>query len=90
MRQHHRVIATYTIRVAGATACATSCVLPAVGSPVPMSRNWRTPRSAARQRTARIKKARFARTSVMIPGLAAIACSAASRSAAKLSLPPSQ
>jgi hypothetical protein len=36
------------------------------------------------------QEARFARTSVLIPGLAAIACSAASRSAAKLSLPPSQ
>ena len=39
---------------------------------------------------ARHNRAFLARASATIPGLAAIACSAASRSAAKLSLPPSQ
>src|SRR5215831_19060338 len=36
-------LSTYTIRDSGATCCATSCVFSAVGSPVPMSRNWRMP-----------------------------------------------
>src|ERR1035438_8419505 len=39
-----------------------SCVLSALGMPVPMSRNWRIPASAARKRTPRARNARLART----------------------------
>ena len=83
-------LSTYTIRESGATAWATSWVLFADGMPVPMSRNCLIPSSADRYRTARARNARFARTRVRSPGVTASTRSAASRSAAKLSLPPSQ
>ena len=41
-------LSTYTMRASGVTACATSCVFSMAGSPVPMSRNCRTPASLAR------------------------------------------
>ena len=41
-------LSTYTTRVSGATAWATSWTLGLVGMPVPMSRNCRTPASSAR------------------------------------------
>src|ERR1035441_5752880 len=80
-----RSLSTYTIRDSGAVRCATSWVLPAVGIPVPMSRNWRTPASPARNRTPRPRNARFARAAAAIAGSAASARSAAARSTAKLS-----
>jgi hypothetical protein len=83
-------LSTYTTRDSGAIACATSWVLPAAGRPVPMSRNWRIPASAARNSTARPRKARLARTERDIFGSFFSASSAAARSAAKLSFPPSQ
>ena len=55
-------LSTYTTRLAGAMDWATSWVLLALGMPVPMSRNWRTPASAARNRTPRARNARLART----------------------------
>jgi len=48
MYQHHRVIVCVDDPRFRATACAASWVLLAVGSPVPMSRNWRTPHPDAR------------------------------------------
>ena len=70
--------------------CATSCVLLAVGIPVPMSRNCLIPISAARKRTARARKARLARTEKARFGYASKVRSPSSLSAAKLSFPPSQ
>jgi hypothetical protein len=55
-----------------------------------MSRNWRMPISPARKVTARRRKPRFSRAAVRIAGQAAATASAESRSAWKLSLPPSQ
>ena len=43
---------TYTTLVSGRTSRTTSCVLPTVNSPQPMSRNWLMPWSAI-QRAAR-------------------------------------
>ena len=82
-------LSTYTTRASGSTDWATWCVLSAVGMPVPMSRNWRTP-ACAMYRTERPRNRRLARTPGTMVGVAAIARSAASRSEAKLSLPPSQ
>jgi hypothetical protein len=48
------------MRDSGATDWATSCVLLAVGRPVPMSRNWRIPSSRVRCVTARTRNARAA------------------------------
>jgi hypothetical protein len=61
-------LSTYTIRLSGAIDWATSCVLLAVGSPVPMSRNWRMPASAVRSRTLRTRNARLARAEARIAG----------------------
>src|SRR5439155_579052 len=61
-------LSTYTMRAAGATRCATSCVLFAVGRPVPMSRNWRMPTSPARYRTTGAGKARETRATSAISG----------------------
>jgi hypothetical protein len=83
-------LSTYSTRDSGATAWATSWTLPALGMPVPMSRNWRIPASAASQRTARPRKARWARTWVRIEGSCSAMASPTARSAGKLSLPPSQ
>jgi hypothetical protein len=69
-------------------ACATSCTLLVVGSPLPMSRNCRIPASSTRYRTARPRNARFSRAPVRAPGVATSIFSAVSRSAAKLFLPP--
>jgi hypothetical protein len=85
-----RSLSTYTIRASGATRWATWWVLSAVGSPVPMSRNWRMPSWPARYRTARPKNARSARAWATMIGSMAATLSPASRSTAKLSLPPSQ
>jgi hypothetical protein len=41
-------LSTYSTRDSGAVSWATSWTLPAVGMPVPMSRNWRMPASRAR------------------------------------------
>jgi hypothetical protein len=70
--------------------CATSCVLLAVGMPVPISRNCLIPPPTAMNRTARPRNRRFAVTPGLIVGVAAMAISAAFRSASKLSLPSSQ
>jgi hypothetical protein len=48
-----------------------------------MSRNWRTPTPAARNRTAWPRNARFSRAPVRVLGAAAIIFPAVSRSAAK-------
>src|SRR6266508_3965286 len=45
-------MSTYTTRASGAAFCATSCTLPRVGMPEPMSRNCLIP-AAMRNRTAR-------------------------------------
>src|SRR3984957_8830917 len=57
--------------------------------PEPTSRNWRMPASAARNRTARPRKARFARAMALAFGSIAIIERAASWSARKLGTPPS-
>ena len=67
---------------------AGSRVLPAVGSPVPISRNCRIPASSARYRTARRRKARDAGAAMRITGATSMSCRAAARSTSKLSLPP--
>jgi len=48
-----RSLSMYTTRASGATRRATSWVLSEAGMPAPMSRNWRTPCSAASRWTAR-------------------------------------
>jgi hypothetical protein len=83
-------LSTYTMRDSGAMPCATWCVLLAVGMPVPMSRNWRMPASRLRYATARRRNRRFSIAAVLIVGKAAATASPDARSAAKLSLPPSQ
>ena len=55
---------------------------------MPISRNWRTPASSARNRTALPRNARFSRAATAAPGTASSSLLAACRSAAKLSLPP--
>jgi hypothetical protein len=83
-------LSTYTTLDCGAAAWATWWVLFAEGSPVPMSRNWRIPACVTRKCTAQARNARCARTATRISGYAAATRSATARSAAKLSLPPSQ
>lgn len=81
-------LSTYTTRDSGATAWASSCTFGEVGMPVPMSRNCRTPCFSARWRTTRSMKVRVVRIEV---GRAYQACTeacAATRSGAKLVLPP--
>jgi hypothetical protein len=53
---------------AGAAACATSWVLFAVGSPVPISRNWRMPSASASWRTVLARNARLAWADIRMPG----------------------
>ena len=83
-------LSTYTTRASGAASWATSWTLGLVGMPVPMSRNWRTPASSTRWRTARLRKARLAAAISRMFGMAWIISSPRARSAGKLSLPPSQ
>ncbi len=62
VREHQRVVVRRRRPgTTGSTACATSCTLFVVGSPVPMSRNCLMPASAARYLTARPRNARFSR-----------------------------
>jgi len=65
-------------------------ILPTLGSPLPISRNCRIPRSPARCVTARPRKARSARACSTMLGSICRTCSPTCRSTAKLSLPPSQ
>ena len=65
-------------------------VFSTAGRPAPMSRNWRTPTSPARWATARPRNARDSRTTSTTSGLSASQASPAARSAAVLSVPPSQ
>ena len=69
---------------------ATSWVLFAAGIPVPMSRNWSIPASPARYCTARPRNRRFSTAVTRIVGKTSTIASPEARSAAKLSLPPSQ
>ncbi len=80
-------LSTYTTLACGSACWAISWVLPAVGMPVPMSRNWSMPCSAT-CRTARCRKPRLDRAVERNSGFAESARSAASRSAGKLSFPP--
>jgi hypothetical protein len=73
-------LSTETILDWGATLWATSCVFSMVGRPVPMSRNWRMPSSAASVDTARMRNRRDCLATVTMPGLTAITASPASRS----------
>jgi hypothetical protein len=73
-------MSTYATRASGTSRCATSCVLPAVGSPAPMSMNCRMP-AAVMNRTARRRKARFSLASWRTPGMAFSTASTAARSA---------
>src|ERR1035441_6713904 len=82
-------LSTYTTRDRGSASWAISCVLPSTGMPVPMSRNWRTPR-LARWRTTRLRKHRLARTPATIWGRSFMTCSPTVLSAGKWSFPPSQ
>src|ERR1017187_10296112 len=82
-------LSTYTTRDHGSASWAISCVLPGTGMPVPMSRNWRTPR-LARWRTTRLRKHRLARTPATIWGRSFMTCSPTVLSAGKWSFPPSQ
>ena len=68
-------------------AWATSCTLPKVGMPDPMSRNWSMPSPTAK-RTARRMNARFACMILGSPGMCPMALRAASRSTSKLWEPP--
>ena len=82
-------LSAYTTRESALMRCAISCTFWLVGSPEPMSRNCVTP-SRAQKSTARCRKPRFWRASHGSCGIARAWRSAASRSAAKLSFPPSQ
>jgi hypothetical protein len=82
-------MSTYTTRASGATFWATSCTLPRVGMPEPMSRNWRMP-APARCRAARCRKARLRWAWIARSGINARPCRISSRSAAKLWQPPSR
>ena len=66
------------------------CTLACVGRPPPRSRNCRTPACPVRYRTTRPRNDRLSRAIAATSGIAAMSCPAASRSAAKLSLPPSR
>ena len=68
-------------------AWATLCRLGEVGMPVPKSKNWSMPASAS-ARVERCMKDRLAAGAVAAQGKTAMACPAASRSAAKLVTPP--
>ena len=82
-------LSTYTTRAPGSPAWATSCTFGRFGSPLPMSMNCRIPASR-RKPTARARNRRLPRTVSRISGMNRITCSAAARSASKLSVPPSQ
>ena len=82
-------LSTYATRACGATAWAVSWVLGAVGRPQPRSMNWPTPWFAT-QVTARDRNCRFSGTMSAAGGKTATSRSPISRSAAKLSLPPSR
>ena len=73
-------LSTYTTRVSGAIAWATSCVQSGAGMPGPMSMNWRMPASVMK-RTARRRKARFSRMPRRMVGIAAATASPDARSA---------
>jgi hypothetical protein len=72
-------LSTYTTRVSGAIAWATSCVQSGAGMPGPMSMNWRMP-SSTMKRTARRRKARFSWMATRIEGMAAATASPEARS----------
>ena len=82
-------LSTYATRAAAPPAEATSWVLGLVGRPVPTSRYCRIP-APRKNRTARSRNRRFPRALSRICGITDSDISAASRSAAKLSLPPSR
>ena len=80
-------LSTYTTRAPGVICCTRSCVLPWVGSPAPMSMNWRIPWSAI-HRAARWWNDLFAQAESPISGTSALSRSPSSLSAAKLLVPP--
>ena len=82
-------MSAYSTRAAGPSCWATSCTLPWVGMPEPMSRNWLIP-AAVRNRTARPRNARLARAMARTLGSTAAMARPRSWSARKLWLPPSQ
>ncbi len=79
-------LSTYTTRQFVLTDRTTSWVLPTVGSPEPMSTNWRTPRPAIHL-AARWWKPRLAQAQSLISGTRAMMRLAASRSDWKLFSP---
>ena len=79
----------YATRASGMIARAVWCVLGAVGMPQPTSMNWPMPRFAAHV-TARARNCLFSRDTSAVSGATASSRCAASRSAAKLSFPPSR
>ena len=72
-------MSTYTTRAVGRISRTTSWVLPTVGMPQPMSRNWPTPCSAI-QRAARWWNPRFAQAISANSGTTSWSFAAASRS----------
>jgi hypothetical protein len=80
---------TYTTRASGSDCWATSCTLPWVGMPDPMSRNCLTPAAEA-SRTARPRKARLAWPIARALGSTAVIARPTSWSARKLWLPPNR
>jgi|HubBroStandDraft_2_1064218.scaffolds.fasta_scaffold111738_1 hypothetical protein len=82
-------LSTYATRAPGTMARALSCTLGDVGRPAPMSRYCAMPAPATR-RTAAARNARFALATVAALGSSASNRSAACRSAAKCSFPPSR
>jgi hypothetical protein len=82
-------MSAYTTRAAGLACWATSCTLPSVGIPEPMSRNWPMP-AWPPNRTARRKNARLARASTATFGSTAASDRPSFWSTGKLWSPPSR